>query len=314
MSLSSLISTEVYGKQLHDFIDPLDSRYVAKLGNHKAAEFVTQEFKDMGLSVSHQDVSDPVIAQAYAKDALMLEYGSSSHPNVIAKIEGTDLSNEVVLLGAHYDSVNWENTRDDSPGVDDNGSGIALLLSVARILSQAKEKPRRSILFIAFAAEEEGLIGSTHFAKLFAPGGSGPNDYGELKNVLIADEVAWPGRGNDLRKAIFETSGHAQGTTSMVDTLAHLAYLKNSTSDSKGDGIGNGLDNFKVNYHGFGSDHMPFLDEGYPAVLLIEKDDVFHSDTWGHSKRDTFDHVDMSFGAAMSRLALRAVACLANPE
>merc|ERR1719333_1047586 len=181
------------------------------------------------------------------------------------------------------------------------------MLAVARVLA-AKPRPRRSVLFAAFNAEEEGLVGSDHFAELFTQGNSGPQQYGDLKAVFIADEVAWPGRDPERRKAIFETSGHGQATTSMVDTLAHLARLKNATSSAGGDGIGDGSQNFLVNYNGFGSDHMSFLDRGVPAVLLIERDDDYHARVYGHSARDTFEHVDLSFGAAMSRLALRAVA------
>merc|ERR1719213_1214403 len=99
----------------------------------------------------------------------------------------------------------------------------------------------------------------------------------------------------------------------MVDTLAHFASLKNSTSRFAGDGIVDGTHNFLVNYNGFGSDHMSFLDRGIPAVLLIERDDTYHSDTFGHSQDDTFEHVDVEFGASMTRLATRVVATLAWP-
>jgi len=68
-----------------------------------------------------------------------------------------------------------------------------------------------------------------------------------------------------------------------------------------------------VNYAGFGSDHISLLDAGVPAVLLIERDNMYHADHFGHSARDTFDHVDAAFGAAVTRLAARALAALANP-
>merc|ERR1719215_542810 len=230
-------------------------------------------------------------------------------------MKGTDLAHEVVIVGAHYDSINWKNLTGSAPGVDDNGSGCALMLATARLLTGLGEKfqPRRSLLFVAFNTEEIGLVGSEHFAKMFRKNGPGIDKYGDPKAVLIADEVAWPGRGKDQRQAIFETVGHGPGTTTIVDTLANLALVKNKTSSVAGDGLGDGTHNFLVNYHGFGSDHISFLNEGIPAVLLIERDDDFHAETWGHSERDTFDHVDLSYGASMTRLALRTVAAFANP-
>jgi Zn-dependent M28 family amino/carboxypeptidase len=175
-------------------------------------------------------------------------------------------------------------------------------------------------MFVAFNAEEEGLVGSEHFVPMLLEDGG--KNFGKLKGALIADEVAWPGRGGkEFRKAIFETkrpegspSEQRDDIDTLVDTLARSALLQNSTKEVPGDGLGDGAENFVVNYHGFGSDHVPFLDAGLPAVLLIERDDDYHSDTWGHSDKDTFAHVDLDYGAAMTRLALRTVASMATPK
>merc|ERR550537_622161 len=95
-------------------------------------------------------------------------------------------------------------------------------------------------------------------------------EYGTIKAALIADEVAFPGRkeGSDklYKKAILETVGRTDGTQEVVDTLAH------SVDDPAGQ-----LAGFEVNYHGFGSDHISLLDNGVPAVLLIERDDEWHA-------------------------------------
>jgi len=318
--LASGVTTEVYGKQLHELVDDHASRFVTEKGNARTADYIKEQFKDMGLMVSEQAiVRDPRILQQYSRLAASdpdVQRNQKAHTNVIGFLKGGDLAHEVVLLGAHYDSVNWEDAGGSAPGVDDNGSGSALMLAVARTLTGAGEKfqPRRSLMFVAFNAEEEGLVGSEHFAKMFKKEGPFVRKYGDLKAAFVADEVAWPGRGSHKREAILETHGHGEGTTAMVDTLATLALLKNKTSSVPGDGIGNGLGNgFVVNYNGFGSDHMSFLKEGIPSVLLIERDDDYHAKKWGHSARDTFDHVDMSYGASMTRLALRAVASFASP-
>jgi Zn-dependent M28 family amino/carboxypeptidase len=167
---------------------------------------------------------------------------------------------------------------------------------LAKTLAKSDVHLRKSVIFAAFNAEEEGLVGSTQVAPIVASG-----KYGKVTSVVIADEVAWPGSGSSKREAIFETVGTVDGTTALLDTFAHSVIE------------GGGVEGFKVNKHGFGSDHIPFLDRGIPTVLLIEGDNMYHADTWGHSSKDTFDHVDFDFGASMSRLALNVVAKLASP-
>merc|ERR1719198_687915 len=217
--------------------------------------------------------------------------------NIVGYKEGTDLAHETILVGAHYDSVNWKSGTDTAaPGVDDNASGLAAVLLVAKALG--KMNLRRSVLVVAFNAEEEGLLGSKQFVK------EGMKDYPAISAALIADEVAFPGRpGKTERKAIFETSGKNEANRAIVDTMAHNA------KDELGE-----LAGFEVNYHGFGSDHMSFLNAGIPAVLLIERDDEWHADAVGHSSSDTFEGLSMDFGATMSRLLTRSAVHLAHPE
>lgn len=92
--------------------------------------------------------------------------------NVVGVLEGTDpqLKNEVIIIGAHYDHLGRGGegslaTRegDIHHGADDNASGTAGLLELARLLSQEREKLRRTVVFIAFSGEEEGLIGSSFY-------------------------------------------------------------------------------------------------------------------------------------------------------
>lgn len=85
-------------------------------------------------------------------------------PNVVAWLPGSDpaLRDEYLVIGAHLDHLG---TRSDGvyPGADDNGSGSTAILSIARALATNPVKPKRSVLFIWFAAEEIGLVGSRHY-------------------------------------------------------------------------------------------------------------------------------------------------------
>ena len=76
--------------------------------------------------------------------------------NVIAEIEGADKAGEWITVGAHYDSVPF------SPGMYDNAAGSAIIFEACRHFSQPRHKPRRSLRFIWFGAEERGLLGSLH--------------------------------------------------------------------------------------------------------------------------------------------------------
>ncbi len=84
--------------------------------------------------------------------------------NVIAKLEGTDpkLKNEYIIMGGHMDHVGVRNGLVRN-GADDNASGTAVTLEVARVLSEAGYKPKRTIIFCCWCAEELGLIGSRHY-------------------------------------------------------------------------------------------------------------------------------------------------------
>jgi Zn-dependent M28 family amino/carboxypeptidase len=302
LQLTDAITPEAFMAQLKQIVEPENTRFVGVEGNTNAAARIEAAFKSYGLQTEMQPLaSGPVPA--------LLPYTTKPVAgNVIGYIKGTSHPDEVVIVSCHYDSVNWENTAASAPGVDDNGSGVALMMMLAKALSTTK--PSRSILFVSFQAEEEGLVGSKVFAEQFRPGGSYFTKYGKPVAAIVADEVAWPGKTAAGRKVIFETKGQSPEINAVVDTMAHAAQQQCSTGAQKADCV----QGFVVNYHGFGSDHISMLDVGVPAILLIERDNMYHADTWGHTAKDTFEHVDVTFGAATTRLALQAVATMATPQ
>ncbi|KGE15362.1 M28 family peptidase [Sphingobacterium deserti] len=91
-----------------------------------------------------------------------------SDPNVLGLLEGTDLKDEIVVISGHYDHDGILPDGTIYPGADDNGSGTVGVLELAKAFTQAKKDgkgPRRSILFIGFAAEEKGLLGSQFYSE-----------------------------------------------------------------------------------------------------------------------------------------------------
>ncbi|MCD2516928.1 M20/M25/M40 family metallo-hydrolase [Massilia sp. G4R7] len=105
-----------------------------------------------------------------ASEAVTLEFdirnwfypGPVAYHNVMARIPGAEKPEEIVLLGAHLDSF------DGAAGAADNGANVATMLEAMRLLAAAGIKPRRTIMLAAFAAEENGLTGSSAFARQHA--------------------------------------------------------------------------------------------------------------------------------------------------
>ncbi|MDH0867016.1 M20/M25/M40 family metallo-hydrolase [Mitsuaria sp. GD03876] len=115
--------------------------------------------------------------------------------SVIATIAGTDNGTEVVVMGAHLDSINQSGGSGETmraPGADDDASGVASLTEVLRALVQANYKPRRTIKLMAYAAEEVGLRGSQDIANSFAAANT------KVVGVLQLDMTNYKGAANDI--------------------------------------------------------------------------------------------------------------------
>ncbi|MBA2605936.1 MAG: M20/M25/M40 family metallo-hydrolase [Acidobacteria bacterium] len=94
---------------------------------------------------------------------------ASPQPSIILTVQGTTFPNEVVVLGAHQDSINRSGGGEtgNAPGADDDASGIANLTEAIRVIVEKKFRPKRTVKFMAYAAEEIGLVGSNAIAADF---------------------------------------------------------------------------------------------------------------------------------------------------
>ncbi len=117
--------------------------------------------------------SSVVLEGVQARGQVELKKNDTPVRNVIAVLPGAgDLKDEYVVVGAHYDHVGMGGMGSLAPGTvavhngaDDNGSGTVTMLEVARQLSSLKSANRRSVIFMAFTAEESGLLGSAHYVR-----------------------------------------------------------------------------------------------------------------------------------------------------
>jgi carboxypeptidase Q len=198
-------------------------------------------------------------------------------PNVVAEIPGRELPNEVVIVGAHLDS--WQ----PGTGAQDNGTGVASVLEVARAIKSLNRPPSRTIRFVLFGGEEEGLLGSAAYVRQHMA------DLPKIDAVLITDTG----------------SGAATGWMLMGrdDEKDSLTPLKALLSGLGADGTTPDPD------HIFSSDHGPFDVFGVPTLVLwndMEKYPALH-----HKASDTFDSViakDLTQDAAVIAVTSYAIA------
>jgi len=129
--------------------DTLQGRQAGTIYARKAADYIAKQFEEIGI--------EPYFGNSY------LQYfkRNDKYQNVVGVIRGSDpvLKNEFIVVGAHYDH-NGKNYN----GADDNASGTAAMIEIGRALKHNQSNLKRSVMFIAFDAEEIGLIGSSHFA------------------------------------------------------------------------------------------------------------------------------------------------------
>jgi hypothetical protein len=203
--------------------------------------------------------------------------------NVVADRAGTDPAPRgQVVVTAHLDSINWEDGPGAAaPGADDNGSGAAGILEMARVFSGIDSK--LDLRFVLFGGEEQGLYGSKHFvAKLTAA------DRGRIRAALNMDMI---GSTNTAARTVLLEGSPISVT--MMDALEAAAGTYTGLAVER-------------SLHPFNSDHVSFIDQGIPSVLAIEGADS--SNNRVHSARDTLDHVDVQLAVEILRMNVGFIA------
>ncbi|MGZ5436391.1 MAG: M20/M25/M40 family metallo-hydrolase [Pyrinomonadaceae bacterium] len=164
---------------------------------------------------------------------------SPSH-NVVGILPGSDpkLKDEAIVIGAHYDHLGRggagslaQREGEIHHGADDNASGTAGLLELARMFSTQRPKPRRTIVFIAFSGEEEGLIGSNYYVN---------HPVAPLANTVAMINLDMVGRLNN-QKLVIGGVGTASEWRSMIDRANSEANIRLAVFNSAAEGRGSDL-------------------------------------------------------------------------
>lgn len=221
---------------------------------------------------------------------------------VIARIPGKD--ERVVLVGAHLDSLNLQADplSGRAPGANDDASGVALLLELARCL--ATRKWQHTLMFVAFTGEEQGLHGSRALATQAKQQGWKLDAM--LNNDTVGSSSNKLGQKDASRVRIFsDDTGHAHSRelARFIEyvTRGQIPLGKKATFGAK---LVLRKDRF-----GRGGDHSPFHDAGFPAVRFVE---VHEEYTRQHTLDDLPSYMDWNYLANVTRMNLLAVAALAD--
>lgn len=185
------------------------------------------------------------------------------HSNVIAELPGTETPDRKFVVSGHLDSRNRDNNDavNFAPGANDDGSGVAAVMELARILSQFEFKS--TIIFVAFTGEEQGLFGSRAYAAELRQ--NGENIVGMVTNDVVGNIVGGSGKVDSLSVRCFSDNP----TDSPHRQLARFIKLQGEAY----------LSNFTVNLiaardrPGRGGDHFSFNEQGYTAARLTEPED-----------------------------------------
>ena len=256
--------------------------------------------------------------------------------NVVGILDGSDptLKNETIVIGAHYDHLGRGGEGSLAPkegdihhGADDNASGTAGLLELARIFSEQRSRPRRTLVFIAFSGEEEGLLGSNYYVN---------HPIMPLANTVAMINMDMIGRMKD-NKLIVGGAGTAQEWRQVIAAANASERIRvTATPESSGDisktstsSIGSGVPmvtgingrpivslvieksfDLTLNEDGFGpSDHSSFYAKQIPVLFLWTGT---HEDY--HKPSDTADKINYADEARVLAFVARVVRDVDNND
>jgi Zn-dependent M28 family amino/carboxypeptidase len=278
------ILDKVSGSHMSQSMDQLVSYNTRAFNTNSSLNssiYIHDELQGLGLWVYYQ----------------YLDVNGFSVRNVVAVKNGSDSTAPQYLFGAHYDSAPVDHVNYSSsnvlaaPGADDDASGVAAVIELARVLEGSSFQ--NTLKFVAFAAEETGLNGSSYFAQ-------------HERSVGVQYE-----------------------DTAIMDMIGFRAELENrvmifsgSTTNNLSHSIAVAVDHFDIDisievvsgYTMRASDHASFWEMDYPSLLIIEQMvNQAPVNPYYHSANDTPDHISIDQMVAVTKALLGGFLLLENP-
>jgi len=289
------------------------SRISFTRGKHNAAVYIREVFDSMpGLSSVRFDT--------FYVDAAIAPFRNMPQVNVVATIEGSVYPDSYYVIGGHYDSIadrddDWNNGANwqtmEAPGADDNATGVAAVLELARVLSDPETgfRPDYTLVFVAFGVEERlpapirasntnnNHVGSRHFAQ------NARSNNEHIRGMISIDMI-----GYNNHHMYTSLVMHNNFMVNQSVQFGTLLYEANTEFD-----IGL-IMNEPPFARGAYSDHDVFADQGYPSVLVIENappwqsNENYAANPYYHKTTDTWDKVNMELVRKVTQLNLATVA------
>lgn len=249
---------------------------------------------DTIIKQANNKLFQPIESNINIKATTALKPIYTTSYNIVAMTEGSDdkLKNEYIVVGAHYDHLGMGGSDSGSRmpdtvavhnGADDNASGVAGVLELLRLVENAKQKPKRSIVWVLFTAEEMGLLGSKEFVK------NPPIELDKIKAMINLDMI---GRMNDSTPRL-SISGTGTGDVfeHLLDSLSQYVPFK-----------------IKQNPDGNGpSDHASFYGKNIPVLFL---NSGIHTDY--HTPFDDRDKINYQRMAQIIDFTQQLIYAIAN--
>ena len=226
---------------------------------------------------------------ALGLNASLFDYDSGADV-VVGELPGLKDPSKIVIIGGHYDSINFAGAGAPAPGADDDASGVAAVLEIARILSQ--EKFDHTIRFCAWSGEEFGLLGSEAYASHL------DNIDADIVGMVQLDMIAYRASG-DTRSVDFVTND----TNPALNAFAESCFQTYVPSLPTKSGF----------LSGGTSDHRSFHNHGFPATFPFE--DLGQYSPFIHTGNDTVGTSanDFILATLITQGALATVAELGRP-
>lgn len=273
----------------------LPDKFIATLTDMVSQQNIQQLVTDLSsfhtrhsLSLYIHQVSDWLVArfQSYGySDVILHPYVKNNHSlnNVICTKQGTGNTGQTIIICAHYDCrmEDLSNSTARAPGADDNASGVASMLELARLVSKVDLDD--TVQFVAFSGEEQGLWGSTAYAQHIQSSGI------NLHRLINLDMIGYP--PSDFSILVERDTGNHTSSNDQ-DSKAFGTAMAQMAAD---------YTNMPVQFGNvFSSDYMPFERRGYVVVGAYE---AGHNPDY-HKSIDTPDKINYQYITDVTRMVL----------
>lgn len=218
--------------------------------------------------------------------------------NEIVTLPGTDPTAGAIVIGAHYDSLNLQDQYGGAPGANDNASGVATVIELARVLSASSH--RATLVFVAFSGEEIGREGSLAFVRDYVPAHT--LDIRAMINLdVIGGSISERGVINDTEIRLYSAADESSASRQLARSVQAFSSFYGSELNVL---VQDRLD--RPDRYG---DHQSFSDAGFPAVRFISAvENPWHQ----HTVMDTIDDIDPAYLQRAARTVLTVTLALAD--